>query len=76
MKIIHCADIHLDSRMSANLTREKARERRTELLTTFRKMVEYGAAHEVDAILIAGDLFDTKMVDRSTGNAVISAITV
>ena len=36
MKIIHCADIHLDSKMSANLTKEKARERKTELLTTFR----------------------------------------
>ena len=28
MKIIHCADIHLDSKMSANLTKEKARERK------------------------------------------------
>ena len=36
MKIIHCADIHLDSKMSANLTKEKARERKTELLTTFQ----------------------------------------
>ena len=70
MKIIHCADIHLDSRMSANLTREKARERRTELLTTFRKMVEYGAAHEVNAILIAGDLFDTKNVSATARNVV------
>ena len=38
MKIIHCADIHLDSKMSANLTKEKARERKTELLTTFQNM--------------------------------------
>ena len=43
MKIIHCADIHLDSKMSANLTKEKARERKTELLTTFQNMVAYGA---------------------------------
>ena len=41
MKIIHCADIHLDSKMSANLTKEKARERKTELLTTFQNMVTY-----------------------------------
>ena len=70
MKIIHCADIHLDSKMNANLTKEKARERKTELLTTFRKMVEYGAAHEVDAILIAGDLFDTKNVSATARNVV------
>ena len=38
MKIIHCADIHLDSKMSANMTKEKARERKTELLTTFQNM--------------------------------------
>ena len=28
MKIIHCADIHLDSKMESNLSKEKARERR------------------------------------------------
>lgn len=75
MKIIHCADIHLDSRMSANLTREKARERRAELLTTFRKMVEYAASHEVNAILIAGDLFDTKNVTATARNVVRDLIT-
>lgn len=70
MKIIHCADIHLDSRMSANLTREKARERRTELLATFQNMVAYGVSHGVDAILIAGDLFDTKNVSATARNVV------
>lgn len=74
MKIIHCADIHLDSKMSANLTKEKARERKTELLTTFQNMVEYGAAHEVDAILIAGDLFDTKNVSATARNVVKNLI--
>ena len=52
MKIIHCADIHLDSKMSANLTKEKARERKTELLTTFQNMVTYGAEQGVAAIII------------------------
>lgn len=70
MKIIHCADIHLDSKMSANLTKEKARERKTELLTTFQNMVEYGASHAVDAIIIAGDLFDTKNVSATARNVV------
>ena len=75
MKIIHCADIHLDSRMSANLTREKARELRTELLMTFRKMVEYAAAHNVEAVIIAGDLFDTKNVTVTARNVVRDLIT-
>ena len=70
MKIIHCADIHLDSKMSANLTKEKARERKTELLTTFQNMVTYGAEQGVAAIIIAGDLFDTKNVSATARNVV------
>lgn len=60
MKIIHCADVHLDSNMRTHLDSEKARARKTELLETFSGMVEYGVNNKVDAILIAGDLFDTK----------------
>ena len=70
MKIIHCADIHLDSKMSANLTKEKARERKTELLTTFQNMVAYGVEQGVAAIIIAGDLFDTKNVSATARNVV------
>lgn len=36
MKILHCADIHLDSAMTANLDKDKARERRSELLASLR----------------------------------------
>ena len=36
MKILHCADIHLDSAMTANLDKDKARERRSELLASFK----------------------------------------
>ena len=28
MKIIHCADLHLDSKMTANLSKDQARERK------------------------------------------------
>lgn len=31
MKVILCADLHLDSNMTSNLTSEKARERKREL---------------------------------------------
>ena len=40
MKLIHCADLHLDSRMESGLSSEKAQERRLELLRTFTRMVE------------------------------------
>lgn len=71
MRLIHCADIHLDSKMEANLTKEQAKLRRNELLLTFCDMVEYAAAHDVKAILIAGDLFDTGRVAVKTRNMVL-----
>ena len=70
VRIIHCADLHLDSKMTAHLSSEKARERKAELLNTFSRMVEYAANNEVDGIIIAGDLFDTKAVLVGTRNTV------
>ena len=59
MKLIHCADLHLDSRMESNLSVEKARERNAEICATFTRMVRYGLEHGVKVLLISGDLFDT-----------------
>ncbi|MCR5451867.1 MAG: DNA repair exonuclease [Lachnospiraceae bacterium] len=58
MKFIHCADLHLDSKMESNLSGEDARLRREELLDTFSGMVGYASENNITAILIAGDLFD------------------
>ena len=70
MKIIHCADLHLDSRMTSNLNPDKAKERKAEILNTFVNMVDYASAHEVDAIIIAGDMFDTSNISALTRNTV------
>lgn len=74
MKIIHCADLHLDSKMTANLDKDKARERKAELLRTFEKMITYASQNQVEAILIAGDMFDTKNISASARNVVKDAI--
>lgn len=66
MKIIHCADIHLDSALNANLGKEKADIRRQELVSTFQRLIQYGRDETVDAILIAGDLFDTQYPSYNT----------
>jgi len=58
-KIIHCADLHLDSKMETNLSPEQAKARRYEILATFEDMVDYAIEHQVAIILIAGDMFDT-----------------
>lgn len=73
MKIIHCADLHLDSAMTANLDRKKAKERKIELLNTFDRMVQYASEHDIEAILIAGDLFDKKTVTKMAANTVYQA---
>ena len=74
MKIIHCADLHLDSKMTANLDRERAKERRREILQTFSRMVDYAAVNNVTAILIAGDMFDTSNVSALARNTVKDSI--
>lgn len=76
MKIIHVADVHLDSKMQSNFDREKAKERRHEILGTFTRMIDYAAENSVDAILIAGDLFDTAKVSALARNTVADAIRV
>lgn len=74
MKIIHCADLHLDSKMTANLNSEKAKERKAELLRTFHKMIAYASTQDVSAIIIAGDLYDKKSISKTASNAVYDAI--
>ena len=74
MRLIHCADVHLDSKMTSNLTKEKARERKAELLNTFGEMVRYGEKNHVAGIIIAGDLFDTKNISAAARNAVLDAV--
>ena len=74
MKIIHCADLHLDSKMESNLDKEKAKERKNEILITFEKMVEYAKQNDVKAIIIAGDMFDKKTISVKAKNIVRDAI--
>ena len=75
MKLIHCADLHLDSKLNANLDKERAMRRRAELLDTFSDMVDYAADHGVDVILIAGDLFDKTHIRKQAKTRVIEEIT-
>ena len=74
MKLIHCGDIHLDSRMESNLSPEKARERNAEICATFTRMVRWGMEHGVEAVLIAGDLFDTCRASVQTVRFVLDRI--
>lgn len=76
MKIIHCSDIHLDSKMEANLTSQQAAERNTELCETFVRMVHYAAENDVRVIMISGDLFDTGRVRSTTVGCILDTVTL
>ena len=74
MKIIHCADIHLDSKMETHLTRQQAAERGRELLQTFLGLIDYAADNGVRAVVIAGDLFDSARISAVTAGSVLDAM--
>lgn len=74
MKLLHCGDLHLDSALRANLEGEKKKQRKSELLSTFVRMAEYASEHGADAMLIAGDLFDGRVVTKRTQNVVKETI--
>lgn len=75
MKLIHCADLHLDAKMESSLPREKAKERRLEILRTFTRLVDEAERLGVEAILLCGDLFDAKTISAGARNCVLDAVT-
>lgn len=58
MKFIHCADLHLNSRIET-LPTDKAKIRREETMRTFEKLCEFADREKVSAVILAGDVFDT-----------------
>ncbi len=62
MKIIHCADLHIDSPLSGVAD---GKLRRGELLQAFSNLTEYAQKHGVSAVIVAGDLFDGDFASRS-----------
>ncbi len=74
MKIIHCSDLHLDSKMKSNLDSKKAKERRDEILITYQNMIQYAKSNGVKIILIAGDMFDKKNITVKARNIVLDSI--
>ncbi|MBR1629331.1 MAG: DNA repair exonuclease, partial [Lachnospiraceae bacterium] len=74
MKIIHVADLHLDSKIESSLSPEQTRERRLEMLETFSRMVAYAEEQKVSVILISGDLFDKPHIRKSARRRVFEEI--
>ena len=59
MKLIHCADVHLGSKMDINLSPDEAKNRRVELRASFTRLLEYAKNNGVAGVLLCGDIFDS-----------------
>ena len=70
-KIIHTADIHLDSPFSL-LDVQKAQMRKNELRETFSAIVKLAESEKADIMIIAGDLFDSGFVTKETTELLVS----
>lgn len=70
LKVIHTADIHLDSPFSLGDAATSAL-RREELRDMFRRLCRYAGEQKADLVLIAGDLFDRKFVTKNTIDLVV-----
>lgn len=69
MKLIHTADLHLCSQITASLDTEKTAIRRAEIISAFTGIVDFAKENVVSAILISGDVFDDgERIVRSTLN--------
>ena len=64
MKIIHTSDLHLDSALTTRLDSKKVRERKSELILSFKRIVEEAKSTGAEAVIIAGDLFDSEKAGK------------
>lgn len=71
MKIIHTADVHLDSPLVGVANSEA---RRYELLMALVRLNEYAASNGVAAIIVAGDLFDERFATEQTIKSVAEIV--
>lgn len=73
MKIMHCADLHLNAAFSG-LDSAAADARRAELCDSFARAIGSAASEGVSLILIAGDLFDTPYCSERVKKEVFSIL--
>lgn len=65
LKILHTGDLHLDAAF-ASLDERRAQIRKNEMRAAFTSMMTYARMNGVDAVLFAGDVFDSHYVTRET----------
>ncbi len=73
LKILHAADLHLDSPFEA-LPAGKAAIRRAEQRRLLGALAELAAAEEVDLVLLSGDLLDSNSSYFETGEELVACL--
>jgi len=67
VRFIHTSDVHLDTSFSGSGFPSRLGNRKREAIRgTFRRIIEDVRIHEVDFVLIAGDLFESEHVTPDT----------
>lgn len=74
VKLIHTADLHLDSAFRSRFTKEEAENRRQKQLMAWKELLSFAVEKKVQGILIAGDLFDSPVVSHGTMDFFLSII--
>jgi len=74
LRIIHAADIHLDTpyRRHDEAVRARLREAGRE---AFTRLIDLALERQVDALLIAGDLFDNDLLTLATERVLVDELT-
>ncbi len=65
IKLLHCADIHLDSPFHSKTPEQSALMRR-ELKKSFLSLINTVKNEKIDVVIMAGDVFDTPYVSADT----------
>lgn len=74
MKLIHTSDIHVDSPLTAKLSPTQSRERKRELIASFRNIIDDAKHIGACGIIIAGDMFDNDRVGFKTLETIVGII--
>ena len=73
MRVLHAADLPLDSAFAA-LSADRARQRRRESREILNTLAQLAQREQVDLVLLAGDLFDGERVYPETVEQLKSAL--
>ena len=74
MKLLHTADLHIDSPLTTHLDARRIRERKNELAMNLDRLIKAAISERADGIIIAGDLFDSQTPSRGALERVLYAI--